>query len=73
MSNTTAVRPAPLAIGPMNQTATQPNSRYSGTPTQRGADGQHILSSTPASAPLHTIQSSSQPSRSGSASAANGV
>ena len=57
----------------MNQAATQPSSRYSGTPTQRGAVGQHVLSSTPASAPPQTIQNSTQPSRSGSASMAKGV
>ena len=73
MSSTTAAIPAPLEIGPMNHTATQPSSRYSGTPTQRGAEGQNILSSTPAIAPPHTIQNSVQPSPSGSASSANGV
>ena len=60
-------------IGPTNHAATQPSSRYSGTPTQRGADGQNILSSTPAIAPPQTIQNSTQPFSSGSASRANGV
>ncbi len=48
-------------IGPMNHAATQPSRMYSGTPTQRGADGQKHFSSTPASAPPQTIQNSTMP------------
>ena len=60
-------------IGTMKNAATQPSSRYSGTPTQAGADGQHILSRTPATAPPQTIQNSTMPWSDGRASSANGV
>ncbi|SLF89024.1 Uncharacterised protein [Mycobacteroides abscessus subsp. abscessus] len=54
-------------------TATQPSNRYSGTPTQRGAVGQHIFKITPASAPPHTMASTRLPSDGGIASIAKGV
>ena len=73
ISSTTAATPAPWVIGPMNHTATQPSRMYSGTPSQRGDEGHSILSATPASAPPQTIQNSTMPSFSGSASNANGV
>ncbi|CKR37478.1 Uncharacterised protein [Mycobacterium tuberculosis] len=57
----------------MYQTATQPSNRYSGTPTERGAAGQHIFSKIPAIAPPQTIDNTTRPSWAGKASSANGV
>jgi len=54
-------------------TATQPSSRYSGTPTQRGAVGQQTFSTMPATAPPHTIHSTVTPVLCGMARRANGV
>ena len=42
-------------------------------PTHRGADGHHILSATPATAPVHTMASTSAPVRGGIANSAKGV
>ena len=67
----TTIGPPPSSRLPAKQIATQPSKRYSGTPTHRGADGHHIVSVTPATPPVHTMDSTSAPVRGGIAKTAN--
>ena len=72
-SNTVAATPALCRISGVYQIATQPSSRYSVTPSHRGADGQNSVSAIPATAPPHTIASTTYPVARGMSSLANGV